>query len=120
MCNFAPGKMKKVIVEYTARMLLLFFAYFYCGNALCIHSHLNGNYYIVHSHPYLPGTPHSHSDNSIVTIANFNSAMTSMEVGSETFVDSPYVDWCTCYFGNEIICASTHEVCNLMRAPPTV
>lgn len=48
------------------------FAFFVCGNTLCLHSHRIGDYTVVHSHPYLPSSNHSHSQQSLNTIAAFN------------------------------------------------
>ncbi len=74
-----------------AVLLLGVFAFFYCGNTLCVHTHILGDSVIVHSHPYLPSGHHSHSGQSLDSIAGFNSALSVMEAVHETEWTAPYV-----------------------------
>lgn len=46
---------------------------YYVGNTAFIHTHTFQNYTITHSHPFIPGSHHSHSSGEEVeTIAMFN------------------------------------------------
>ena len=105
-----------------ALLLLAVFAFFYCGNALFMHTHiLDGNTMVVHSHPYLPSGHHSHSSQALESIAGFNAALLSMQAGEEIHCEPMQAP---CY---SIACApetgspSTKASLLLIpRAPPTV
>lgn len=74
-----------------AVLLLGVFAFFYCGNTLCFHTHILGDSVIVHSHPYLPSGHHSHSGQSLDSIAGFNGALSVMDTVNEPEWTAPYV-----------------------------
>lgn len=69
----------------TALSLLLIFAMFFCGNTLFVHVHSydNGNR-VVHSHPYMPGSSHSHSDSGLLGLAQMNVALGSIVLACRT------------------------------------
>ena len=66
-----------------AWFLLVLFALFFCGNTFFVHSHqLIDGHVEVHSHPYMPGSHHTHSDAGFLGIAQLNAAMASMELSA--------------------------------------
>lgn len=59
-----------------ARMLLVVFVMFYCGNTFFMHEHVLGDgEKIIHSHPYMPGATHSHSAAALQCISLANAAL---------------------------------------------
>lgn len=70
-----------------AEVLLCLFAFVYCGNALCIHTHTDAaGHTVTHSHPYLPSSHHSHSSAAFDTINLLNAALQQLT----TPASSPY------------------------------
>lgn len=74
-----------------ARLLLVVFLFFYCGNTLFIHTHIGeaGNR-IVHSHPYFPNSQHSHSSNALWLIAFSNAALSAAQSSEEITLPNIY------------------------------
>ena len=52
--------------------LLLLFSMFVVGNILCIHTHQNEGNIVVHSHPFLPSSQHSHTTSQLITLSIVN------------------------------------------------
>lgn len=72
----------RALTRIIALWLLGVFAFFECGNTLFMHSHMADGHRVVHSHPYLPGSGHSHTDTVMQFMAAANltaSAMTAPE-----------------------------------------
>lgn len=69
-----PEQGKKVFAIF----LLFVFAYFYCGNTCFSHLHLENGNLISHSHPFCPGSTHSHSLASLFSISVFNGTVACM------------------------------------------
>lgn len=63
-----------------AWFLLVLFAMFFCGNTLFFHTHrLFDGHTEVHSHPYVPGSAHSHSSCGFQAIAHINAALAAID-----------------------------------------
>lgn len=60
-----------------ALAVLLVFTFFYCGNVFFMHIHHDGGVSIVHSHPYLPSSHHSHNAGQYASIALANLSLSS-------------------------------------------
>ena len=101
-----------------AVLLLGVFAFFYCGNTLFVHTHILGDSVIVHSHPYLPSAHHSHSGQSLDSIAGFNSALSLMEKVNEVGYKAPYATSTLIDCAPEQGHAQTHDTISSWRAPP--
>ncbi len=66
--------------RHIAWFLLVLFAMFFCGNTLFIHTHrLFDGHTEVHSHPFMPGTAHSHSDSGFQAISHINAALAAVD-----------------------------------------
>ncbi|MGM9844985.1 MAG: hypothetical protein ACI30K_02015 [Muribaculaceae bacterium] len=70
-------------------LVLCAFVYFCCGNTLFIHSHTYANNTIVHSHPYLPSSHHSHSSHDYGAIAWCNAAMLAVKAETALQLQAP-------------------------------
>lgn len=70
--------------RYIAAIMLVVFAFFYCGNTLFLHTHTGKEgHRIVHSHPYFPNAQHTHSSNALWLIALSNATVTSAQHSGE-------------------------------------
>lgn len=70
--------------RYIAAIMLVVFAFFYCGNTLFLHTHTGEDgHRIVHSHPYFPNAQHTHSSNALWLIALSNAAVSSAQRSGE-------------------------------------
>ncbi len=102
-----------------ALTLLLIFAMFFCGNTFFVHVHSydNGNR-VVHSHPYLPGSAHSHSDSGLIGLAQMNAALNTLIIACRTNV--PEVPVRRISIGGKIAAAivALPALLNKNRAPP--
>lgn len=64
-----------------ATWLLVVFALFFCGNNFFVHTHrLAEGVTVVHSHPFVPGTTHSHSAGSFAAVSAANVALAAVIV----------------------------------------
>jgi len=73
-----------------AWFLLVLFAMFFCGNTLFVHTHrLFDGQIETHSHPFLPGSAHSHSDAGFQAIAQINAALAVID--REPLAETPRV-----------------------------
>lgn len=81
--------MSKSPNKLTAILLLGVFTFFYCGNALFVHTHDVGDSKIVHSHPYLPSGQHSHSSQNLISIFGFNSALSTVTLSEAMEFNAP-------------------------------
>lgn len=57
------------IVKY---VLIVVFVYYYVGNTAFVHTHVVDHFLVTHSHPYLPGMHHSHTEAQWETVSWFN------------------------------------------------
>ena len=111
----------KGAVKSITWILLLVFAYFYCGNTLFIHTHIQDGQRIVHSHPYQPTDSHTHSAQAFQSIASAN------VVGASVVTSDQEWHCCTLSYysilrSKQLRNAPVHVALNLFsgRAPPTV
>lgn len=67
--------MDKAARRYAA-VLLAAFIFLFCANTLFIHTHVaDDGVYVVHSHPFLPHSSHTHSTQALQVISLANAAM---------------------------------------------
>ncbi len=76
-------KANERLMRLMSILMLVVFANFYCGNSMFMHSHTLNGHTIVHSHPMLPGSQHSHSASQIQIISLSNLMVQSMDQTSE-------------------------------------
>mgnify|MGYP000830443604 CR=1 FL=1 len=72
-----------------ATLLIGVFAFFFCGNTVFIHSHVVNGARVVHSHPFLPGDHHGHTQNALHFIAAYNLMAATMECGETLHLQQP-------------------------------
>lgn len=76
-------------VNIIAAGLLAIFTFFFFGTTLFIHTHTEEDgTRIVHSHPWTPGSSHSHTSDQLLTINMLSGAMQCM-MTAETLHVSP-------------------------------
>lgn len=99
--------------------LLVVFATLFCGNTFFVHHHadLNGHS-VTHSHPWMPGTSHSHSQQQTTSIAELNDALLAMEVSQSVTLDAPLTTFVLVENGMRESLADGENVCAVGRAPP--
>lgn len=73
-----------------ATLLIGVFAFFFCGNTVFIHSHVVNGARVVHSHPFLPGDHHGHTQNALHFIAAYNHTAVAMEHVAAFHVQRPF------------------------------
>ena len=72
--------MDKKSKRYAAALLAVFI-FFFCANTLFSHTHVTEcGAFVVHSHPFVPNSSHTHSGNALLLISQFNAAMFQMDV----------------------------------------
>ena len=64
--------MKRLLSNIVKYVLIVVFVYYYVGNTAFVHTHVVDNFLITHSHPYLPGMHHSHTEAQWETVSWFN------------------------------------------------
>ena len=64
--------MVKNITNIVKYVLIVVFVYYYVGNTAFVHTHVVDNFLVTHSHPYLPGMHHSHTEAQWETVSWFN------------------------------------------------
>ena len=101
--------------------LLVVFATLFCGSTLFVHHHadLNGHS-VTHSHPWLPGSTHSHTQQQNVTIDEINNALLTMELARTVMVDAPVMTYVHIENGVKASFADGEHVCAVGRAPPMI
>lgn len=112
---------KKVFVQSLKWFLPLLFITFINGKALFIHSHLEENSFVVHSHPYdkSENTTHEHTTKEIAAIDLHTQGHSTTAIVPYIEINSPlqYLDDNNCYC--EYIIHFTQKInSNLLRAPP--
>ncbi|MGM9861981.1 MAG: hypothetical protein ACI30W_05235 [Muribaculaceae bacterium] len=101
-------------------LVLCAFVYFCCGNTLFIHSHTYAGSTIVHSHPYLPSSHHSHSAADYGAVSWCNAAIAAMkaETALQPMVPTmPIATIATAVAVRQLCAGITHYA---GRAPPCV
>jgi len=68
----------RAFIKNISVLMIAVFAIFFCGNTIFIHSHFDQGHQITHSHPYIPGSTHSHSPEVLQFIAQANVFASSM------------------------------------------
>lgn len=63
---------KRLLSNTVKYLLIVVFAYYYVGNTAFVHTHVVDHFLVTHSHPYLPGTHHSHTEAEWETVSWFN------------------------------------------------
>lgn len=76
--------MSKNPAKIPALLLLGVFVFFYCGNTLFLHTHEVEGTKIIHSHPYLPSSHHTHSSQAFQHIFGINATLHSMQPGEDS------------------------------------
>lgn len=109
----------KGAIKVITWILLCVFAYFYCGNTLFMHTHIQDGYRIVHSHPYQPTDSHSHSAQAFQNIASANMAGSSILASTPLRCCCLVSDYCL-LMAEALRNAPVHVELNLFsgRAPP--
>lgn len=105
--------------RHIASCLLLLFAMFFCGNTLFFHTHrLFDGHTEVHSHPFLPGSAHSHSDSAFQSFAQLNAALAAME--KAPVAEVPRADYRRIRTVFRVCCSLALDFTELLRgrAPP--
>lgn len=69
---------KRFFINIVKYLLIVVFVYYYIGNTAFIHTHIVHTYLITHSHPFLPGMHHSHSQIEFETLSLFNALCMDM------------------------------------------
>lgn len=106
--------------RFIATMLLSLFVLFFSANTFFVHVHDDDSGRIVHSHPYMPGTGHSHTCASFQSIALANSALNTMEGAAENCFSTPECDRVIFESFNIGFVKISIYKCKKLRAPPVV
>lgn len=112
---------KKVFVQSLKWFLPLLFITFINGKALFIHSHLEENSFVVHSHPYdkSENTTHEHTTKEIVAIELHTHSHSTTAIVSYIEINSPLQYLVHHNYSYEDTILFREEVnSNLLRAPP--
>ena len=76
--------------------MIVLFVNFMFANTIFMHMHKDvAGHSILHSHPYLPNSSHSHTSNSLDLINAFNSAAISTDVPESLPVLTPQLSYIT-------------------------
>ena len=69
--------------QLIAAIMVMIFAAYYCETTLFIHTHLSPEGRVTHSHPFVPGSQHSHSatDCAFLSIAGQFDSDTTVSTG---------------------------------------
>ena len=81
--------MKKRLRNILAILTMLMFVNFVFSNTIFVHTHTDGDHSYTHSHPYLPSSGHSHSQNALNLIAGFNATATAFQSTVSQNVQAP-------------------------------
>lgn len=68
---------------------MIVFVNFVFSNTVFIHTHFEGNHSYTHSHPYLPSSNHSHSQNVLNLIAGFNAVAAAFQGVTSLNIQQP-------------------------------
>ncbi len=112
---------KKVFIQFLKWFLSLLFITFINGKVLFIHSHLEENSFVVHSHPFDKGEnkTHEHTTKEIVAIELHTNGNSTTAIIPYLEINSPlqYLSHHNYSYKDTII--FTQKVnSNLLRAPP--
>ena len=110
--------MKEKRLRHIAIAVLFVFTFFYCGNILFVHAHGDGNTRIVHSHPYLPSTHHSHSAGQFAGIALANASLASAITVQSASLQRPETTVMALFAPVVEAGVAVVALCCGMRAPP--
>lgn len=103
--------------RHTAILLLALFMAYSCCNTLFVHSHYCQDGWVTHSHPYLPGSHHSHSVAALEAIGVLQN-WTSGDV-PVVLQDTDVPETHPVIFGTRSSVVTTLlRQCFLLRAPP--
>lgn len=103
-----------------ATLLIGVFAFFFCGNTVFIHSHVVNGARVVHSHPFLPGDHHGHTQNALHFIAAYNLMAATMECGETVDLQQPARVLQGCVEMQPVIdCAPALTDVRPVRGPPS-
>lgn len=111
----------RALTKITALWLVGVFAFFYGGNTLFMHSHFADGHRVVHSHPYLPGSTHSHTDTVMHFLSAANQAAAAMAASESVTAPEPFRRPCgEAAEAPAPKTALTAIGTTLLRAPPTM
>ena len=113
--------MKKIASKVFAVLLTCVFVNFVFMNTVFVHTHLMADgTAISHSHPYLPSSTHTHSAASLMSIAQFNAAVTTMESSvchAHVFCCN---EWESAVVNDSLQCIKINVISETLRGPPAL
>ena len=83
--------MKNRLRHIFAIVTMLVFVNFVFSNTVFMHTHSDGNQSYTHSHPYLPSSGHTHSQNAVSLIAGFNAVAAAFQSATPLIIQQPTV-----------------------------
>lgn len=108
-------------VNIIAAGLLAVFTFFFVGTTLFIHTHTEEDgTHIVHSHPWTPGSGHSHTSDQLLTINMLSCAMQCMMAAETPHVNAVQAVGCFNAEKPERIPDKRNANAAGTRAPPMV
>lgn len=108
--------------RHIARMLLLLFAVFYCGNIVFVHAHFDEDTDRIelHCHPYIPGTNHSHTHQQLASIRELQAEMVVMDVPELIVFPHPIHSTKVVYQAADFAAFGGYQGGKTGRAPPCI
>ena len=114
---------KKVLTQSIKWFLPLLFITFINGKSLFIHSHLEKDILVVHSHPFDKNedSTHEHTTKELIAIEFHTHGYSTANIVALVDIKSPlkYIN-CYNYTNEEIICFAKKATSTLLRAPPII
>ncbi len=83
------------------------------------HADLNGHS-VTHSHPWLPGNSHSHSQQHSASIAEINDALLTMDLSRTVTVEAPMMSFVLIESGFRAYESDCESKIAVGRAPPVL
>lgn len=108
--------MNEKIMKILRYAVIAIFVSYYAESTLFFHSHTFEWGTVTHSHPYMPGSAHSHSSSECETIHSLNNILFTIVAAVAVFVT--VVECCTLY-SRPLQSVTNHITVNCsLRAPP--
>ena len=112
--------MRPKTLRHIAALMLAVTGYFLLGNSLFVHTHvLDDGHIIAHSHPFIPGSHHGHSDTALLSLAELGAEMTADRENDIPVFTEP-LRWEKIYTGSETVSVSLPTSRRSLRAPPAI
>lgn len=110
--------MRPNLSRHIAALMLAVTAYFTLGNSLFVHTHvLDNGRIIAHSHPFIPGSHHSHTATALLSLAQLGAEMAAIREDSRTYISRPS-HWEKIYAGPGAPSVTPAVISSPLRAPP--